>query len=89
MESGEDKPSRAPRGPGAPARSPLAVWAPRTRVCGDAHKKIRGKTVRGKAIFGIRNFPSESCGSEAARRAASISGGAARVAALRSISRRL
>ena len=36
---------------------PLAVWAPRTRVCGDAHKKIRGKTVKGKSIFGIRNFP--------------------------------
>ena len=25
-------------------------------MCGDAHKKFRGKTVKGKAIFGIRNF---------------------------------
>ena len=54
---------------------PLAAWAPRTRVRADAHKKIRGKMVKGIAIFGIRNFPTEWCGSEAARRAASISGG--------------
>ena len=62
---------------------PLAAWAPRTRVRADAHKKIRGKMVKGIAIFGIRNFPTEWCGSEAARRAASISGGAAWVAARR------
>ena len=50
---------------------PLAVWAPRIRVCGDAHKKIRGKTVKGIAILGIRNFLTEWCGSEAACEAAS------------------
>ena len=70
---------------GLPVRRgpPLAVWAPRTRVCGDAHKKLRGKTVKGKSIFGIRNFPTEWCVSGAARRAALISSRAVLMSAQR------
>ena len=71
--------------PGLPggAGRPLAVRAPRVCVGADAHKKIRGKTPKGRASFGLPTFLSEWCGCGAARGAAPISGGAARVAARR------
>ena len=52
------------------AGRPLGAWSPRGGVYADAHKKIRGKTPKGEASFGLPTFLSEWGGRRAACKAA-------------------
>ena len=63
------------------AGRPLGAWSPRGGVYADAHKKIRGKTPKGEASFGLPTFLSEWGGRLTARVAAWLSRRAVTLAA--------
>ena len=63
------------------AGRPLGAWSPRGGAHADAHKKIRGKTPKGEASFGLTTFLSEWGGRLTARVAAWLSRRAVTLAA--------